>query len=131
MSEQDFTKLTAAVAALTGRTFNATEWAEVYGLSRSAWYGAKDRGTLLEVERLSIVAEHLQINPVALFVELGAIELRDVMEYAREMERKYEEVWGAGSGPFVLAPTSERVTPIQAAKTAKNPLSRRDDAPPL
>lgn len=131
MSEQDFTKVTAAVAALTGRTYNATEWAEAYGLSRSAWYDAKARdGDLLVLWRLAIVAEHLRINPVALFVELGAIDLNDVMEYAREMERKYEQVWGAGSPPLGVVPTKEREASAPVTP-AKSPRNRRSDAPSL
>jgi hypothetical protein len=71
---------------LVGRQLRAAEIVEALGVSRSAYYLARDEGRLVTADNLIRPGTTLRLNPVDLMLRYGLISETSVLECAREFE---------------------------------------------
>lgn len=94
---------------ILGRQLRTREIYDALGVSRSAYYQARDEGRLGSPANLLRLAKAFNINPVDLLVRYGFLSHDAVMEYAREV---------ADSAPVTPRPWTRYLEP-------------RTDIPPL
>lgn len=86
MADDRHRELGAVLSYLVGRQLRPGEIIEALGLSRSAYYLARDEGRLVTGDNLLRVASALSLNPVDLMVRYGLVSADAVAECARELE---------------------------------------------
>lgn len=104
-------ELGVVLSYLVGRPLRAVDIADALGVSRSAYYLARDEGRLVTADNLLRLAASLGLNPVDLMIRYGLIAGDDVLECAQNLESSLRA----------------RGTRAQRAKR----LAPRADAPPI
>lgn len=104
-------ELGAVLSYLVGRQLRTNEIVTALGVSRSAYYLARDEGRLASADNLLRLAKGFGLNPVDLLVRYGFLGSDDVLNCADELR---------GAVPFQEQRTSRLAT-----------LKPRLDAPPL
>lgn len=75
-------ELGAVLSYLVGRQLRAGEIVEALGVSRSAYYLARDEGRLVTADNLIRLAAALKLNPVDLMLRYGLVSPDSVLECA-------------------------------------------------
>jgi hypothetical protein len=101
---------------LLGRQLRTSELVSALGVSRSAYYVAKDTGRLSRPGNLLRLASAFGVNPVELLVRYGFLTNDDVMQYV------------ADNG---LSGSEPRGEPAPSRLPRPPRLEFRPDAPPL
>lgn len=109
MADDRHRELAAVLSYLVGRQLRTSEIVSGLGVSRSAYYLARDEGRLVTADNLLRLAAALNLNPVDLLVRYGLLSDQQVFEYIGEV------------GP---AQADQRKSPTKR-------LTPRQDAPPL
>jgi hypothetical protein len=79
-------ELGAVLSYLVGRQLRAAEIVEALGVSRSAYYLARDEGRLVTADNLIRLANALGLNPVDLMLRYGLISETAILECASDLE---------------------------------------------
>jgi DNA-binding Xre family transcriptional regulator len=79
-------ELGAVLSYLVGRQLRAGEIVEALGVSRSAYYLARDEGRLVTADNLIRLGTALGLNPVDLMVRYGLVSEHAVLDCARDLE---------------------------------------------
>lgn len=79
-------ELSAVLSYLVGRQLRAAEIVQALGVSRSAYYLARDEGRLVTADNLLRLAQALGLNPVDLMLRYGMISESAVLECAQELQ---------------------------------------------
>lgn len=79
-------ELGAVLSYLVGRQLRAGEIVEALGVSRSAYYLARDEGRLVTADNLIRLGTALGLNPVDLMVRYGLVSENAVLDCARDLE---------------------------------------------
>lgn len=79
-------ELGAVLSYLVGRQLRAGEIVEALGVSRSAYYLARDEGRLVTADNLLRLAAALDLNPIDLMLRYGLVSESAVLECANELE---------------------------------------------
>lgn len=79
-------ELGAVLSYLVGRQLRAGEIVEALGVSRSAYYLAREEGRLVTADNLLRLATALRLNPVDLMMRYGMLSAADVLDCARDLE---------------------------------------------
>jgi DNA-binding Xre family transcriptional regulator len=79
-------ELGAVLSYLVGRQLRAGEIVEALGVSRSAYYLARDEGRLVTADNLIRLGTALSLNPVDLMVRYGLVSENAVLDCARDLE---------------------------------------------
>lgn len=79
-------ELGAVLSYLVGRQLRAGEIVEALGVSRSAYYLARDEGRLVTADNLIRLAAALGLNPIDLMLRYGLVSEDAVRECARDLE---------------------------------------------
>lgn len=79
-------ELGAVLSYLVGRQLRAGEIVEALGVSRSAYYLARDEGRLVTADNLIRLAAALDLNPIDLMLRYGLVSEDAVRECARDLE---------------------------------------------
>lgn len=90
-------ELGAVLSYLVGRQLRAGEIVEALGVSRSAYYLARDEGRLVTADNLIRLGSALGLNPVDLMVRYGLVSENEVLECARDLEPVRKETPRRGS----------------------------------
>lgn len=90
-------ELGAVLSYLVGRQLRAGEIVEALGVSRSAYYLARDEGRLVTADNLIRLGTALGLNPVDLMVRYGLVSENEVRECARALEPERKEPRRRGS----------------------------------
>lgn len=75
-------ELGVVLSYLVGRQLRAGELIEALGVSRSAYYAARDEGRLVTADNLLKLAKTLRLNPVDLMLRFGLITPESVRQSA-------------------------------------------------
>lgn len=78
-------ELGVVLSYLVGRQLRTTEIIKALGVSRSAYYAARDEGRLVTADHLLNLANALQLNPVSLMLRFGLVSTDAVRECADEL----------------------------------------------
>lgn len=78
-------ELGAVLSYLVGRQLRAGEIVEALGVSRSAYYLARDEGRLVTADNLLRLAKALRLNPVDLMMRYGMVSADEVLECAQDL----------------------------------------------
>lgn len=105
-------ELGVVLSYLVGRPLRAADIADALGVSRSAYYLARDEGRLTTADNLLRLAAALGLNPVDLMLRYGLITDAEVVECAQGIEPQSTPVRDGGRR------RTKRLTP-------------RTDAPPI
>lgn len=79
-------ELGAVLSYLVGRQLRAGEIVEALGVSRSAYYLARDEGRLVTADNLIRLAAALGLNPIDLMLRYGLVSENAVLDCARDLE---------------------------------------------
>lgn len=79
-------ELGAVLSYLVGRQLRAGEIVEALGVSRSAYYLARDEGRLVTADNLLRLAKALELNPIDLMLRYGLVSESAVLECAQDLE---------------------------------------------
>ena len=79
-------ELGAVLSYLVGRQLRAGEIVAALGVSRSAYYLARDEGRLVTADNLIKLGAALGLNPVDLMLRYGLLSEDSVLECARDLE---------------------------------------------
>lgn len=79
-------ELGAVLSYLVGRQLRASEIVDALGVSRSAYYLARDEGRLVTADNLLRLAAALRLNPIDLMLRYGLVSEDAVLEAARDLE---------------------------------------------
>lgn len=74
-------ELGTVLSYLLGRQLSAVEIARALGVSRSAYYSARDEGRLITADNLLRLAAAFGLNPVDLLVRYRLVDEDEVVEY--------------------------------------------------
>lgn len=75
-------EVSTVLSEIVGRPLRTNEIVSALGVSRSAYYLAREEGRLVSADNLLRLAAAFGINPVALLVRYGLITADDVAGYA-------------------------------------------------
>ncbi|MBU3749717.1 MAG: hypothetical protein FGM52_04575 [Mycobacterium sp.] len=78
-------ELGAVLSYLVGRQLRTNEIVSALGISRSAYYLARDEGRLTSADNLIRLAAGFGLNPVDLLVRYGLVDEDPVIDYADEL----------------------------------------------
>ena len=81
-------ELGAVLSYLVGRQLRASEIVEALGISRSAYYLAREEGRLVTADNLLRLAAALRLNPIDLMIRYGLVTADEVLDCARDLERE-------------------------------------------
>lgn len=84
-------ELGAVLSYLVGRQLRAGEIVQALGVSRSAYYLARDEGRLVTADNLIRLGGALGLNPVDLMVRYGLVSEDAVVECAHDIESAPKE----------------------------------------
>ncbi len=101
---------------LLGRQLRTSELISALGVSRSAYYVARDAGRLSSPGNLLRLASAFGVNPVELLIRYGFLTHDDVLQYVADSGLSGSEPRGAPAPPRIPRPPR---------------LEYRPDAPPL
>jgi DNA-binding Xre family transcriptional regulator len=90
-------ELGAVLSYLVGRQLRAGEIVEALGVSRSAYYLARDEGRLVTADNLIRLGTALGLNPVDLMVRYGLVSENAVLDCAQDLEPASTESRRRGS----------------------------------
>lgn len=90
-------ELGAVLSYLVGRQLRAAEIVEALGVSRSAYYLARDEGRLVTADNLIRLGNALGLNPVDLMLRYGLISENSVLECAHDLEPTARETRRRGT----------------------------------
>lgn len=79
-------ELGAVLSYLVGRQLRAGEIVAALGVSRSAYYLARDEGRLVTADNLIKLGAALGLNPVDLMLRYGLLSEDSVLDCARDLE---------------------------------------------
>lgn len=79
-------ELGVVLSYLVGRQLRSAELIEALGISRSAYYVAREEGRLVTADHLLNLANALKLNPVSLMLRFGLFSSDAVRECARELD---------------------------------------------
>lgn len=109
-------ELGTVLSYLVGRQLSTVEIAKAVGLSRSAYYTARDEGRLISADNLLRLAAAFGLNPIDLLVRYRLVDHGTVIEYA---------------GAQHVTPGGAVVTTAPAKPQTRGPLRPRLDLPPV
>lgn len=79
-------ELGAVLSYLVGRQLRAGEIVAALGVSRSAYYLARDEGRLVTADNLLRLAAALELNPIDLMLRYGLVSEQAVLESAADVQ---------------------------------------------
>lgn len=79
-------ELGAVLSYLVGRHLRPGEIVDALGISRSAYYVARDEGRLVTADNLLRLAASLDLNPIDLMLRYGLVNADAVLECAKDLE---------------------------------------------
>jgi DNA-binding Xre family transcriptional regulator len=79
-------ELGVVLSYLVGRQLRAAEIIEALGISRSAYYAARDEGRLVTADHIVRLGNALGLNPVDLLVRFGLLSAEAVRECAQGLD---------------------------------------------
>ena len=89
-------ELGVVLSYLVGRRLRAGEIIEAMGVSRSAYYAARDEGRLITADHLLKLANALRLNPVDLMLRFGLITVDAVRQSAHGLDPADSDRRGIG-----------------------------------
>ena len=78
-------EISTVLSYILGRPLRAGEIVSALGVSRSAYYLARDEGRLTTANNLIRLASAFGINPIDLLVRYGMVSREAVLDYAAEL----------------------------------------------
>jgi hypothetical protein len=85
MADDRHRELSAVLSYLVGRQLRTNEIVSALGVSRSAYYLARDEGRLASADNLLRLAKGFGLNPVDLLLRYGLLSPDDVINCADEL----------------------------------------------